>query len=131
VLRQALNKFFCYATVFQAIELFSLARSETEAHAVEDSMASVKILGLNPKNARKYGELLGHRKRPGLMAVLVAGLCKEGRLPLLTDRKKEFKSFPGLLVVSPRLVEKYDTGAEILNTARGTLRKLEGGRGSR
>ena len=119
VLRQAMSKFFCYATVFQAIELFSLARSEAEVRAVEDSMAAVKILGLNPKNARKYGELLAGRAKPGLMTALVAGLCRESRLPLLTDRRKEFRGIPGLLVVPPKVVERYETGAEILNAVRG------------
>ncbi len=54
VLRQAMGKFFCYATVFHAIELFSLARSKQEEKAIEDAMSAVKVLGLNPKNARAY-----------------------------------------------------------------------------
>ena len=62
LLRVAMGRFFCYTTVFQAIELFSLARSENEVRLVEDSMAAMKLLGLNPKNARTYGALLAARK---------------------------------------------------------------------
>ena len=118
LLRQAMSKFFCYATAFQAIELFSLARSEQEVRAIEDSMAAMKILGLNPKNARKYGELLSGRVRPPLMNVLVAGLCLESRLPLLTDRRKEFRGIAGLLVVPAVFLELYETGEEILKAVR-------------
>lgn len=119
LLRQAMAKFFCYTTVFQAIELFSFARTETEWRAIEDSMAAVKILGLNPRNARKYGELLADRGRPDLMTVLIAGLCRESRLPLLTDRRNEFRGIPGLLVVPTQFIERYETGTQVLHAARG------------
>ena len=115
VLRQAMGKFFCYATVFQAIELFSLAESEKESRAIEDSMAAVKIMGLNPKQARKYGALLTSAKRLDTLNVLIAGLCLESKLPILTDRKRDFKGIKGLVVVTTRLVSKLESGQEILN----------------
>ena len=86
VLRQAMGKFFCYATVFQAIELFSLAESEKECRAIEDSMAAMKVMGLNPKQAQKYGALLTSSKHLDTLNVLIAGLCLESKLPILTDR---------------------------------------------
>ncbi|MBI1805752.1 MAG: hypothetical protein HYR76_01720 [Ignavibacteria bacterium] len=51
VLRLAMQKFFCYTTVFNAIQLFALARTEKERRVIEDSMSAMKILGLNAKNA--------------------------------------------------------------------------------
>ncbi len=118
LLRHALGKFFCYATVFQAIELFSLARSEAEVRAIEASMAAMKVLGLNPRNARKYGGLLARRRESDVLATLVAGMCLESGLPLLTGRHKEFSKIPGLLVVPAASVEVKGTGAEILKAAR-------------
>lgn len=104
VLRQALSRYFCYTTVYQAIELFSLARTEKEMQAVEDSMAAMKVLGLNPKNARKYGELMASKpKMPG-WNVLIAGLCIESRLPLLTDRKREFQGIDGLTIIPTKTI---------------------------
>jgi predicted nucleic acid-binding protein len=114
VLRQAMNKFFCYATVFQAIELFSLAESEREYRAIEDSMAAMKLMGLNPKQARKYGALLTSSKRLDTLNVLIAGLCLESKLPILTDRRQDFRGVKGLVVVPTRLVSKSESGAEIL-----------------
>ena len=117
LLRLALQRFFCYTTVFQAIELFSLGRNERELRAIEDSMASVKVLGLNAKNARLYGNLLA--KKTNVMRALVAGLCRESKLPLLTGRPGEFRGF-GIQVVPVRLVARYETGQEILSAVAGT-----------
>jgi predicted nucleic acid-binding protein len=117
LLRLAAQKFFCYTTVFQAIELFSFARSEQEFRAIEDSMASVKVLGLNAKNARLYGTLVSKKKN--VLRALAAGLCRESKLPLLTGRPGEFKGF-GIQVVPVRLVGRYDTGQEILSAVAGT-----------
>lgn len=99
VLRVALSTYFCYTTVFQAIELFSFAKTEAEFKAVEDAMASVKLLGLNPKNARRYGMLLGEDRKRDRLALLIAGLCLESKLPLLTNRRKEFAGFRGLQLI--------------------------------
>ncbi len=118
MLRLAMSKFFCYATVYQAIELFSLARSEREFEAVGNSMAAMKILGLNPKNARKYGELIASNKRTDRWNVLIAGLCIDSRLPILTERKREFASFKGLKIVPTKLTVSEMTGEEILRHIR-------------
>jgi len=116
-LRLAVQRFFCYTTVFHAIELFSLGKSEQEFRAIEDSMASVKVLGLNAKNARLYGTLLSKKKN--VLRALAAGLCRESKLPLLTGRPGEFKGF-GIQVVPVKLVARYDTGQEILSAVKGT-----------
>ncbi len=118
VLRIAMGKFFCYATAFHAIDLFSIGRSEMEQKAIEDSMAAMKLLGLNPKNARKYGQLLSATRKVNLLNVMIAGLCIESKLPLLTDSKKDFKGIPDLMLVPTRLVRKFDSGEEILLAAR-------------
>lgn len=118
ILREAIGKFFCYTTVFQAIELFSLTRTREEIQAIEDSMAALKLLGLNPKNAKRYGELIASTKRVNRWNLLTAGLCLESRLPLLTARARDFVGVRGLQIVSPSLVAKHATGAEILNAIR-------------
>jgi predicted nucleic acid-binding protein len=112
--------------VFQAIELFSLARSEKEYAAVEDAMSAMKILGLNPKNAGTYGALMASSKRVDRWNVLIAGLCIETRLPLLTDQGKRFRSFRGLVVVPTRAVRHENSAEDILagsvtRTARTAL----------
>lgn len=122
-LRRAMGKFFCYTTVFQAMELFSYARTEVERKSVEDAMAALKLLGLNPKNARRYGELLRSVSRAATLNILTAGLCLESRLPILTDRKRDFAGVQGLEIVPTARLRRFDTGAEILHSVRARSRK--------
>jgi len=78
-------------------------------------MAAMKIMGLNAKQAQKYGRLLSSRKRLQQMHVLTAGLCLESRLPILTDRKREFRGIKGLRIIPTALVTEFESGKDILN----------------
>jgi predicted nucleic acid-binding protein len=119
VLREAMGMFFCYTTVFNAIELFSMARSEAELGAVEGAMAAMKVLGLNARSAKRYGALLVDVRNADRWNALIAGLCLESRLPLLTDRKKEFAAFRGLVIVPTRLIKSGTPAQEILSRVSG------------
>lgn len=103
ILRQLLQTYFCYTTVFNAIEIFSLARTKDERTNVENAMSSMKILGLNPKNSQAYGSLLAKGLNLGRMNTLIAGLCLESKLPIITNRPNEFKGVKGLVVLTPSM----------------------------
>jgi predicted nucleic acid-binding protein len=118
LLRLAMSRFFCYTTVFQAIQLFSLAKSERECRVIEDSMAALKLMGLNPKQARRYGELMAKATQIDTLNILIAGLCLESRLPILTNRREDFRGIRGLVVVPAGLVKQFESGQEILHAAR-------------
>lgn len=114
VLRSAMGMYFCYTTVFQAVEVFAVLRTERERQAAVDAMAAMKLLGLNPKNAMRYGDLFAAHPTFRPMDILVAGLCLESRLPLLTDRGKDFAGIRGLDVIPTRFVQSRITGADTL-----------------
>ncbi len=103
VLRRAMGAFFCYTTVFQAIELFSRMHTPRERQAAEDALAAMKVLGLNPKSAPAYGRLFAAHPGRKPADLLVAGLCIESRLPLLTGRRAHYAGVRGLTLISPRL----------------------------
>jgi predicted nucleic acid-binding protein len=113
VLRLAMGKFFCYTTVFQAIELFAGARNADEVQLLDDVMSAMKILGLNPKNAKSYGALMASHRKVQSLEVLTAGLCMESRLPILSARKT-LRRIPGVVVVPPALVRSQQSGHEIM-----------------
>jgi len=117
VLRVAMGKFFCYTTVFQAMELFADVMTRREENAVEDAMAAMKILGVNPKSARTYGALLARNHSHAALDILTAGLCIESRLPLLTDRKDDFRNIAGLVIIPTHVVRTRASGHEILRAA--------------
>lgn len=102
VLRRAMGAYFCYTTVFQAVELFAEMRTPAERKAAADAMAAMKLLGLNPKNAMRYGSLFAAHRGRRELNLLVAGLCIESGLPLLTGRRREFAGIRGLAILSPR-----------------------------
>jgi predicted nucleic acid-binding protein len=98
-LRLALQRFFCYTTVFQAIELFSLGRTDIEMDAINDAMSAMKVLGLNAKNARRYGELVRDNSGKDRWTLMIAGLCLESRLPIITGKVGHFQGIRGLTVI--------------------------------
>ena len=120
VLRQALQKFFCYTTVFQAVDLFSMGRSARELQVISDAMAAMKVLGLNAKNARRYGEFVRQRGSKNRWNSMIAGLCLESRLPIITGQGKEFRGIPGLTIIPSHLIVERKTADEIHRTLQPT-----------
>ncbi|MGB2867486.1 MAG: PIN domain-containing protein [Bacteroidota bacterium] len=114
LLRILMRGYFCYTTVFNAIELFSLCRTEAESRAVEDSLHAVKILGLNAKSARRIGLLFSpaRAKRTRDLDTLIAGLCHESRLPLVTISTGRYRGIRPLQVLPARqlLKQRQQTG---------------------
>lgn len=115
VLRKAMGMFFCYTTVFQAIEIFSVMRTPHERSHAEGAMSAMKLLGLNPKNAALYGGLLAAHPGRRPMDLFVCGLCMETRLPLLTGERKNFAGIRGLDVVTPGMITAGKSAADILH----------------
>jgi hypothetical protein len=106
VLRMTMAQYFCYTTVFNAIDLFSICTTSREKAVVENVMHTMKILGLNGKSAKNVGAFLRESRAGNLrtMEVLVAGLCMESRLPLLTGMPQRYRGFRSLGVVTPKEV---------------------------
>ncbi len=119
-LRKAMSMFFCYTTVFNAIELFSFCSTEEEREAVESSLQTVKVLGLNGKSGKKIGILRGHtrRSKEDDLRLLIAGVCLESRLPLLTGRGTVMRKYRPLIVVPSKLLHHIDNADEIFRRAR-------------
>lgn len=115
VLRVAMGEFLCYTTVFNAVELFALARNARERGAMEDMLGGMRILGLNAKSAPQIGEILKASRRRDLNAVLIGGLCRESRLGLLTGRPGAYRGIRGLRVIPSRVIRPGRSASEILD----------------
>ena len=97
-LRRVMKEYFCYTTVFNAAELFAAARSKKELQAVEDALHAMKILGLNGKSAKNIAGTL--RAARGALNGLIAGVCIESRLPVVTMDPKRFAGIKKLEVIT-------------------------------
>ena len=110
-----MSQTFCYTTVFNAIELFSLCKSAHERQVVENVMHAVKILGLNGKSAKNVGLYRGRfgSRQLSDLEVLIAGVCLESRLPILTGRPNRYRAVHTLRVL--------DAGDIIASHKKGKL----------
>lgn len=97
-LRKLSKLCFCYTTVFNAIELFAAAGSLKETQAVQEAMDALKILGINPKSAKNIASVVSSSKKD--FAALIAGVCMESKLPIVTLHPKRFSRIKELKVVA-------------------------------
>lgn len=98
ILRRLSKEYFCYTTVFNAIELFAAAASLKERRALQQSMDALKVLGINPKNAKNIATLVSSKKKD--FAVLIAGICIESNLSLVTMNPKRFAGIKKLKLIT-------------------------------
>lgn len=113
-LRRIMSQAFCYTTVFNAIEAFALCRSDVERQAIEDAMSALKILGVNARSSKSIGRSAEGRNDAVDLQVLVAGVCRESRLPLVTGRPEKYRSMKGLELLPVRSV--VDAGGRVRRT---------------
>ena len=97
VLRQLMNRYFCYTTIFNAIELFAAARSQSEIQAIDDAMYAMKVLGVNAKSAKNIAR--AYTSSTEGMNGLIAGVCIESKVPIATMNPKRYKKIPSLEVI--------------------------------
>jgi predicted nucleic acid-binding protein len=127
VLREAMSLYFCYTTVFNAIQLFALCRSKGDLRAIEGALGAMKILGLNGRSAKSVGMLLrgSEIQEAHGFDLLIAGLCVESRLPLLTGRRRRFRSVRSLRVIPARLGRSRGwSGSSTMRRTRYSLPKI-------
>jgi predicted nucleic acid-binding protein len=98
ILREISGRYFCYTTVFHAIELFSAAKSLKERQAVQQAMDALKVLGINPKSAKNIASVVTSSSMRDF-AVLAAAVCIESGLPLATLEPKRYAGIRKLKVV--------------------------------
>lgn len=101
LLRMAMRRYFCYTTVVNAMELFSCTGSDRQRRAVEHTLGAMKILGVNSRTAKNFGTLIRQYPDQPLGDLLVAGICLESRLPLLTRLQERFSGIRNLRLVRP------------------------------
>ncbi len=100
-LRVAMGECLCYTTVFSAIELLALARTNRERELALGAMGAMKILGVNARSALRFGDLVARHPGRSREDIFVAGMCLEAKLPLLTARKRAFSAVRGVRVFTP------------------------------
>ena len=102
-LRQALAKGVCYTTFHNALELFARATSLQEEEAIQQALMSIRLLGLNWRNAKPFattarrieertGEYLSERE------MIMIGMAEMSKLTILT--REYFERYSSLGVAA-------------------------------
>jgi tRNA(fMet)-specific endonuclease VapC len=89
-----------FTSAISAFELYSGAKSEKQIHAVEALLQAMVVFPLSMDAARRAGHIRRNLDRDGktvpMADSLIAGICLEQKLTLLTRNKKHFERIPNL-----------------------------------
>ena len=96
ILRRLMAQYFCYTTVFNAVELFAGAHGLRERNAVENAMSAMKVLGISPKNAKNIAVVY---RNNASVSGLIAGIAVESGLPIVTMHPSRFRKVKALSVI--------------------------------
>jgi predicted nucleic acid-binding protein len=98
LLRQLMSRCFCYTTIFNAVELFASARTQKETQAIEDALYAMKVLGVNAKSSKNFAKV--YLSSSDRISALIAGVCIESRLPIVTLNPARYRKIPLLKKIS-------------------------------
>lgn len=101
----AVQEWLCFVTAITVYELlFGLARAQ-KAIGEEDLLDVLDVLPLDRAAARRaailHDALIRRNEDIGIKDVLIAAICLEHSLPLLTLNERHFSRVPGLRVLTP------------------------------
>lgn len=102
---RAVKEFDCYVTTITIYELlFGVARAKKEI-GEQALLGTMTVLSFNDSAARRaadlHSELISSNKDIGVKDVLIAAICLENNLPILTTNEQHFSRVQGLKVITP------------------------------
>ena len=102
---KAVKEYSCYVTAITVYELlFGVARAKKEI-GEQALLGVVTVLPLSDTAARRaanlHADLISHNQDIGIKDVLIAAICLEHRLPILTANHQHFSHVSGLIVIKP------------------------------
>ncbi len=103
--RRAIQERVCYITTISVYELlFGLARSHKQI-GEEDLLGLMSVAAFDEPAARRaanlHADLVQRNQDIGVKDVLIAAICLEKSLPLLTTNDRHFGRVPELQVLAP------------------------------
>ncbi len=89
LLRTALSEGVCYTTMYNALEIFRLARNEGEKEVVKNMLSVVRVLGFNYRYAEQFAQIIREIEEESKTDItereaLIIGMAKTSKLTILT-----------------------------------------------
>jgi predicted nucleic acid-binding protein len=105
---RAVRETDCFVSVITAYELlFGMARARRQIgeDALLGAMVSLPLdIAAARRAAQLHDTLIRRNQDIGIKDVLIAAVCLEHELPLLTQNQQHFSRVPGLTVVTPEQI---------------------------
>ncbi|HEY6171510.1 MAG TPA: hypothetical protein VIX80_04535 [Candidatus Kapabacteria bacterium] len=106
LLRTALLEGVCYTTMYNALEIFRLAKNEAEREVLKNMLSVVRVLGFNYRYAEQFALIIKEIEEKSDTEItqretLIIGMAKTSKLTILTREYYErYKSLYGVDVAS-------------------------------
>ncbi len=89
LLRSALSEGVCYTTMYNALEIFRLAKNEAEREVVKNMLSVVRVLGFNYRYAEQFAQIIREIEEQSKTDItereaLIIGMAKTSKLTILT-----------------------------------------------
>lgn len=89
LLRAALSEGVCYTTMYNALEIFRLAKNEGEKEVVKNMLSVVRVLGFNYRYAEQFALIIKEIEEQSKTDItereaLIIGMAKTSKLTILT-----------------------------------------------
>jgi tRNA(fMet)-specific endonuclease VapC len=102
---KAVKDYACYVTAITVYELlFGVARAKQEI-GEQALLGVMTVLPLSDTAARRaanlHADLISRNQDIGIKDVLIAAICLQHGLPILTANHQHFSRVPGLTVIKP------------------------------
>ncbi|MBS1912108.1 MAG: hypothetical protein JST22_08990 [Bacteroidetes bacterium] len=131
VLRRLLESATCFTTFINAAELYALPRDDAERRTIERALFGIKILGASGRYAKTIGRILSSLVSPDAITpyrtAIIAAMCHEGRLPVVTDSHYDvYSRIPGMIVLQEHDVRQFSTPTALaghIETLRTGMRR--------
>ncbi len=105
--KKALPQYHCYVTAITVYELlFGVARIQKEI-GEQTLLGMMTVLPLSDQAARQaayhHADLISRNQDIGIKDVLIAAICLEYEIPILTTNERHFSRVAGLNVITPEM----------------------------
>jgi len=123
------NKFFdCYTTSINKFELFAGCNHPEQVKRIKDVLWTVKSMSLEDAQMERIGWLASLLRRRGQiigeMDTIIAGICLENQMPIVTRNTEHFDRVPDLWVIPAGVIEAYEEAGEIIKVSKERSKSL-------
>jgi len=104
----------CFTSVLNAAELLAAADSVLARTAAEEVLGGIQVLGFHQRYARRFGEFAARVPGLPMRHAMVAGVCVENDLPLVSFAAKQYGAYPHLIRIDAEALAGAESWTDVV-----------------